>query len=237
MEKKNLKKYNPQPRNLPAVVLPAVHPAAVLNTAVHLPAVAVHPGGEVPVLLKQSATGGVPPGVDPLHVAAGVVVKLDLLVDVVNPPPDPKVGPALKDTVPLAVVGRLVRYLHIAGEVYPGTVILLIVERLHGVGEVLLVIAVIDVTLAATQDGDLPPEEVDLLVDGHPRLFHIGQNLIGGGGLDRILVIEEVKDRPRKDVVIRTEKKTVFPDHTHEVEDINEELLSSYFFIHSESFL
>jgi hypothetical protein len=209
MEKKNLKKSNPQPRNLPAVVLPAVHPAVVLNTAVLLPTVAVHPGGEVRVILKQPAPGGAPHGVDPLPVAAGVVVKLDLLVDVVNPLSDAKVGPALKDTVPLAVVGRLVRSHHIAGVVYPGTVVLLIVrERLRGVDEeVLLVIAVIDVTLAATQDGDLPPEEVDLLVDGHLHLFHIGQNLIGGGGLDLILVIEEVKDRPRKDVVIRTEKK------------------------------
>jgi len=191
MEKKKLKNPNPDypPRNLPAGGRP-VHPEVVVrNREVQV----LLAGG---VLVVRTNDGGVLQEEDLPLVAGGVVLRVKLDLVVVNHPVDASgVGPILEKEIEVhpAVVG--LDRPHIvtlpAGVVFLGTAVDLVLIR--------------EIPLVA-----LLPEEVDLLVEGHPLL----------------LVIEEVKDHRREDVplpVKRREKENIYQDQDPEVDDINDE--------------
>jgi len=190
------------------------------------------------------------PAGDP-HLAAGRQVETDPCV-VVNPPrptgvrglvprhpngevQHPAVGGHHLDLPPHR---RITDEVDPAGGVFPGTVIHIV--EIHRAELVLpdLVIAGIDAILVAIPVVDLRLAEVDLPAGGHhhplSRLTVQNENLIGVDGLAPILVIEEaIKDHLKKNVPLlakRSEKKNIFPDHDPEVEDINDELLSSIFY-------
>jgi len=208
MEKKKLlKNPNPQypPRNLPAGGRP-VHPAVVVrNREVRV----LLAGG---VIVGRTNDGGVLLEEDLTLVAGGVGLRVEIgLLVVVNHPVDVCGVGLIIEKDPIEVHPAVVRLLdrrhiiNLPGVVFLGTTAVVLVL----IGEVLLVTAPV---------GALLPEEVDLLVDGHPLLI-----LTAGDGL--ILVIEEVKDHRRKDVplpVKRREKENIYQDQDREIDDINE---------------